>query len=115
MTKKTTRATAGEAPERADDFAPDPRIAELDAELERLDAERLKALDGVRRRAAKVRAERDRLIMIDQLTLRFLNASPLSGPEQEWVEANPDVWQSIRDAHKGGRGSRKPPVHATVK
>lgn len=86
-----------------DPFDHDPRVAGIDARLEELDALRVQ----LKEEGAKLMAEKAGLMMREQLTLRILNGSPLSGPEMAWADANPEVWKEIQKATRGRRGSRR--------
>lgn len=82
-------------------------VSTLDKQLEDLDKERLKAVEDTRKKARVIRKKRDRLLMIDQLTIRYLNGAPLSTPEAKFIEANPEVWKKIKADNVGNRGTRK--------
>lgn len=86
-----------------DPFDHDPRVAGIDARLEELDALRMQ----LKEEGAKLMAEKAGLQMREQLTLRILNGSPLSGPEMAWADANPDAWAEVKAATAGKRGSRR--------
>lgn len=84
-------------------YTHDPRIAAIDAELEKLESQRL----AIKDRGRALMAEKTGLMMHEQVTLRVLNDSPLSAAELAWTEANPEAWAKIKEATKGKRGSRQ--------
>jgi hypothetical protein len=92
--------------EKVEAFEFNPRVAEIDKELEKLDAKRLADLKKIKAEGAKLVKEKAHLQMIDQLTLRILNDLPLSDREVRWVEENPKEWKKIKEATAGKRGSR---------
>lgn len=81
----------------------DPRVAEIDAQLEALEARR----QALRAEGRALMAAKADLLMHEQITLRVLNDSPLSGPEIDWIDAHPAEWAAIKEATRGKRGSRK--------
>jgi hypothetical protein len=87
-----------------DPYDHDPRVAEIDARLEEIDAARR----ALKEEGRKLVAEKAVVMMREQVTLRVLNDSPLSAAELAWAEANPDEWAAVKEATRGKRGSRRP-------
>ncbi len=85
-------------------FQHNPKIAELDAELDKLDIQRQETRD----KARAVKAERHDLIMAEQIVLRRLNGADLSRAELDWLAANPDKAADIKAKTKDKVGSRTP-------
>lgn len=83
-------------------FDHNPRIAECDRELEEIEAQRL----ALKARGREIMARKADLMMREQLVLRILGDSPVSGNELAWVEAHPEEWAEIKEATRGKRGTR---------
>lgn len=80
-----------------------PRVAEIEQELDELDAKRL----AIKEKASRLMKERTDLLMRDQLVARILTDSAFSAPELDWITDNPEEWKKIKAENKERRGSRK--------
>ena len=80
----------------------DPRISEIDKQLEVIEAKRI----ALKEEGKKLMARKAHLMMIEQITLRVLGNQPLSHNEIEWTGNNPKEWLAIKEATAGLRGSR---------